>query len=265
VDAIETLQGDRLAEQIERLAYHALRGEVWEKAVPYLRQAGLKAAARSALPEARSWFEQALGVLAALPQSPAMLEQSFEIRLELRPMLGQLGEYRRVLERLREAEALAETLTDDGRRGRVCAVMTNAHSQLGELDEALVTGTRALEIAGRLGDSRLRLLTTTYLEQAHYLRGEFERVVELATGNLAALPADSVHESFGAAMPIAIYDRYFLVRSLAQIGRFAEATPYEAEALRLAEPTRHAFPSVWPIWPRVGCISSMATGRERAH
>jgi predicted ATPase len=141
VDAIETLHGDRLAEQIERLAHHALRGEVWEKAVPYLRQAGLRAAARSALPEARSWFEQALGVLAALPQSPALLEQGFEIRLELRPMLGQLGEYRRVLERLREAEALAETLTDDGRRGRVCAVMTNAHSQLGELDEALVTGT----------------------------------------------------------------------------------------------------------------------------
>jgi hypothetical protein len=34
--------------------------------------------------------------------------------------------------------------------------MTNVHSLLGELDEALVTGTRALEIAGRLGDLRLR-------------------------------------------------------------------------------------------------------------
>ncbi len=52
VDAIETLHRDRLGEQIERLAHHALRGEVWEKAVHYLRQAGLKAAARSALPEA---------------------------------------------------------------------------------------------------------------------------------------------------------------------------------------------------------------------
>ena len=76
----------------------------------------------------------------------------------------------------------------------------------------------------------------------HYLRGEFERVVELATDNLAALPAGSNYESFGAAMPLAIYDRYFLVRSLAQLGQFAEAAPYEAEALRLAEPTRHAFP-----------------------
>ena len=40
-----------------------LRGELREKAVHYLRQAGHKAAARSALPDARGWFEQALGVL----------------------------------------------------------------------------------------------------------------------------------------------------------------------------------------------------------
>jgi predicted ATPase len=48
VDAIETLHRDRLGEQIERLAHHALRGELREKTVHYLRQAGLKAAARSA-------------------------------------------------------------------------------------------------------------------------------------------------------------------------------------------------------------------------
>ena len=87
VDAIETLHGDRLGEQIERLAHHALRGELREKAVHYLRQAGLKAAARSALQDARAWFEQALGVLEALPESPSTLEQAFEIRLELRPVL----------------------------------------------------------------------------------------------------------------------------------------------------------------------------------
>ena len=104
-----------------------------------------------------------------------------------------------------------------------------------------MTGTRALEIAGRLGDLRLRILTTTYLEQAHYFRGEFERVIELATGNLAALPADSVYEHFGAAIPVSVYDRYWLVLSLAELGRFAEAGPYEAEMLRLAEPTQHAF------------------------
>jgi predicted ATPase len=46
VDAIEALHLDQLGGEIERLAYHALRGELGEKAVHYLRQAGLKAATR---------------------------------------------------------------------------------------------------------------------------------------------------------------------------------------------------------------------------
>jgi tetratricopeptide (TPR) repeat protein len=238
VEAIETQHQDRLGEHIERLAHHALRGELREKAVDYLRQAGVKATARSAHPDARAWFEQALGLLEALPEIPSTLEQAFEIRLELRTALVELGEVRRAMERLREAEALAEKLNDDHRRGWVSASVTNAHTHLGELDEALVTSTRALEIAGRLGDLRLRIQTTIYLAQAHYHRGDYERVVELATDNLAALLADSVHESFGARMPI--IDRNWLVISLAELGRFAEAAPYEAEALRLAEATNYA-------------------------
>jgi class 3 adenylate cyclase/tetratricopeptide (TPR) repeat protein len=245
VEALETLHRDRLGEQVERLAHHASRGELREKAVDYLRQAGLKAAARSALPDARVWFEQALGVLEALPESPSTLEQAFETRLELRLVLALLGDYRRALERLREAEALAERLNDDRRRGRVCAFVAAAYNELGELDDALVTGTRALEIAGRLGDLRLRILTTSYLGETHYYRGEYERAVELATDNLAALPADWVSESFGIAAPPSVLDRSWLAMSLAQLGRFIEAATYEAEALRLAEPTQHAFTVGW--------------------
>jgi tetratricopeptide (TPR) repeat protein len=241
LDTIETLHRDRLGEHIERLAHHALRGELREKAVHYLRQAGEKASARSALQDAQAWFEQALSVLDALPESQATLEQGVEIRLELRPVQNLLGEVRRSLERLREAETLAEKLNDDRRRGRIYAFMTTTLSHLGELDEALVAGTQALQIAGRLGDLRLRILTTTYLEQAHYYRGDYERVVELATDNLAALPAAWIYERFGAATPISAFDRYWLVRGLAELGRFAEASQYEAEAFRLAEPTHHAY------------------------
>jgi tetratricopeptide (TPR) repeat protein len=241
VDAIETLHRDRLDGEIERLAHHALRGQMREKAVHYLRQAGLKAAARSAPQEARVWFEQALAVLEALSEDQSALEQAYEIRLELRPVLHQLGEVRQTLDRLREAEALAERLNDERRRGRVCAFMTIVHSLLGDLDEALVTGSRALEIAGRLGDLRLRILATTYLELANHSRGEYERVVELATDNLAALSADSVDEYFGATVPPSVWERHFLVVSLVQLGRFAEAAEHKDEALRLAEPTHHAF------------------------
>ena len=240
VKAIETLHKDRLGGEVEHLARHAVRGELWEKAIHYLREAGLKAAERSALADARGWFEQALGSLEQLPESPSTLNQGLEIRLELRRVLNQLGEVRQALERLREAEALADRLNDERQRGRVSATATNLHSLLGELDQALVSGNRALDIAGRLGDVRLRILSTAYLEQAHYFRGEYERVVELAADNLAVLPADWAYENLGASAPPAINDRCWLVLSLAQLGRFAEAEEHAAEAIRLAEPTQHA-------------------------
>jgi len=245
VDAIEKLYADRLGEQVERLAHHAVRAELQEKAVHYLRQAGGKAAARAALSDARTWFEQALGALKALPESQTALEQAFEIRLELRPVLRQLGEGRQMLEHLREAEALAERLNDDRRRGQVCGFMTTVQATLNELDEALLTGARALDIAHRLGDLRLRILTTSYLEQAYYYRGEYERVIEFATDNLAALPAEWVHEYFGMAVPASVFGRAWLIMSLAELGRFAEAAKYEAEAIGLAEPTEHAFTIGW--------------------
>jgi class 3 adenylate cyclase/tetratricopeptide (TPR) repeat protein len=245
VNATEKLYADRLGEQVERLAYHTVHGELNEKAAHYLRQAGAKAAGRSAVTAARTWFEQSLDVLKSLPESQATMEQAFEIRLELRSVLRQLGEVRQMLERLREAEALAERLKDDRRRGRVCAFMTTVLSTLNELDEALQTGTRALEIAQRTGDLGLGIVTTSCLEQAYYYRGEYEHVVEIATENLAALPTEWIREYFGLAVPVSVFGRGWMIMSLAELGRFAEAAKYEAEAIRLAETTQHAHTIGW--------------------
>jgi tetratricopeptide (TPR) repeat protein len=245
VDAVERLYADRLGEQVERLAYHAVQSGLHEKAVRYLWQAGGKAAARSAVAEARAWLEQALDVLKALPEGRAALEQAFEIRLELRLILRQLGEGRRMLEYLSEAEVLAERLQDDRRRGLVCALMTTVHATLGELDEALATGTRALEIAGRLSDLRLRILTTSCLEQVNYYRGEYQNVVEFAPGILTALPAEWTRDHFNLAVPASVAARGWLIMSLAELGRFAEAANYVADATQIAKRTQHAFTISW--------------------
>jgi class 3 adenylate cyclase/tetratricopeptide (TPR) repeat protein len=245
VDATEKLYADRLGEKVERLAHHAVRGELKEKAVHYLRQAGAKAAARSAIPDARERFEQALDILKSLPETQTAMEHAFEIRIELRPVLRQLGEVRQMLEHLREAEALAERLKDDRRRGRVCGLMTTVLSTLNELDEALLTGTRALEIARRIGDLGLGFVSTSCLEQAYYYRGEHTHVVQIGTENLAALPAEWDREYFGLAVPLSVFGRGWLIMSLAELGRFAEAAKYEAEAIRLAESTEHAHTIGW--------------------
>jgi DNA-binding winged helix-turn-helix (wHTH) protein/tetratricopeptide (TPR) repeat protein len=234
VNVIEHLYPERLAEQIERLAHHAVRGELWEKAVGYL-----KAEARSSLQDARRWFEEALAVLEKLPESRSTLEQGFDIRLELRPVLIRLAEAQRQLERLHEAELLAEKLNDDRRLGQVYALTTHAHLICGTPDAALLTGAHALEIATRLGDLRLRIHMTTYLEHGHHHRAEYERVVELATHNLAALPAEWTYECLGGTVAIAIIDRFFLITSLAELGRFAEAAKHEDQVIRLAEPIDH--------------------------
>jgi hypothetical protein len=63
---------------------------------------------------------------------------------------------------------------------------------------------------------RLRLLTTTYLEQAHFFRGEYQRVIELTTDNLAALPAGSDYESFESTGYIAIYNWFSILTSLTE-------------------------------------------------
>jgi len=122
--------------------------------------------------------------------------------------------------------------------------MTNVYTNLGAFDDAIVAGDRALVIAQRVGDTRLRLLTTSYLAQAHAHRSDYRRVVELAVDNLAAMPPEWVNDYFGRPAPVTIFDYYYLISSLAELGLFTEATKYEAEAMQLVEPMRHAFNSL---------------------
>src|SRR5205085_8469987 len=179
-EALETTGGPIVAvgaasgydDHIEQLAHHALHGGLPDKAVSYLRQAGSRAASRSALRDARVRFEQALGVLETLPETRATLEQGYEVRLALRSVLSQLGDFPRMLEGLGEAETLAEKLNDDRRRGRIAAFLANFHARFGEPGAAIACGARALEIGRRLDDVGLQVLTTTFLAQAHYYRGE---------------------------------------------------------------------------------------------
>ncbi|MGY4314069.1 putative ATPase [Bradyrhizobium sp. JR3.5] len=143
-----------LAETLpEVVAHHFTEAGRASEAIVHWLKAGRLARARSANREAVSSFERARILLEALPESQFTLEQGCDLRLELRPVLLELGRGQRMLECLREAEALAERLNDDRRRSRVLGFMTVAHSLGGELNEARATGSRALEAAGRLEDS----------------------------------------------------------------------------------------------------------------
>ena len=91
VEALEALAPERVAEQVERLAHHALRGEVWDKAVPYCQQAGARAYDRAAFREAVASIEQALQALGHLPEHGDTRVLAIDLRLALGTLAERTG------------------------------------------------------------------------------------------------------------------------------------------------------------------------------
>jgi len=87
VEAIEHVYADRLAEQVEQLAHHALRGEVWDQAVSYLHDAGLKALRRSTNVEAIGYLMQGLELVGRLAPGREQTARELQLLLALGPAL----------------------------------------------------------------------------------------------------------------------------------------------------------------------------------
>jgi class 3 adenylate cyclase/tetratricopeptide (TPR) repeat protein len=239
VDASERLYAGRLTEEVERLAQHALRGEVWGKAVAYCRQAGTKALARSAFREAVACCEQALAALRHLPESRATQEQAIDLRFDLRHALMRLGDIRQMLDHLRQAAILAEALDDQPRLGQVAAHMCRYCREMGDHDGAVESGRHALAIAEILGDFALQVQTNHYLGLAYYALGDYRRAMGLLRSNVESLAGDLIRERYGMTGPPAGLSRAWLARCLAELGAFPEGLAYGAEAVRIAEAVDH--------------------------
>jgi class 3 adenylate cyclase/tetratricopeptide (TPR) repeat protein len=239
VDAIEQRYPDRLAEQVERLAHHALRGEVWDKAIAYYRQAGAKAATRPAYREAVACFEQALVALRHLPDSRAVWEQAIDLRLDLRSPLARLREFGRVLDHLHEAETLAEALGDQSRLSYVSSYMADYLRLMGSYDCALVAGQRALALAAALKDISLQAMTQEHLGTIYYHLGDYRRATEVLRQSVGSLEGEPRREPFDVAGPDAVESRTRLVLCLAKVGAFAEGLSIAAEGVRMAEAIEH--------------------------
>jgi len=239
--AIEAIHSDRLLEDVDRLAHHATRGELWEKAVEYSRQAGGKAAARSAHLQAVAYLEQALGALAHLPEDRARLEQAIDLRLELRNSLHPLGDPERILALLREAEGLANTLDDPRRLARIFSFMTQYFRLMGHLDLAVESAERALARADRLRDPALWIVATTYLGSAYDARGEYRKAADVLRKSVEALPGISIGQDVRVAGLVPVFSRIYLVYCLADMGEFREGLVYGDEGTRLAEAADDAY------------------------
>ncbi|MEX2220460.1 MAG: AAA family ATPase [Candidatus Rokuibacteriota bacterium] len=240
VDAIERLYPDRLVDQSERLAAHALRGEVWDKAVTYLRAAGGRAMAHSANREAVGFFEQALEALRHAPESRRTLEQAIDLRFDLRNALFALGTLAPIADHLHLAAGLAEALGDRRRLGWVAAYMCHYYWRVGDLVRAIESGQRALTIADELQDVSLHT-TNNALGLAYYTVGDYPRAIECLRKTMTILQGDHARGRFGWAGVPAVISRAYLVGCQSELGEFAEGASLGDEAIRLAEVAEHPF------------------------
>ena len=235
VATLERLAPERLAEQVDRLTHHALRGEVWDKAVAYGRQAGTRAMARSAYREAVTAFEQALVALQHLPESRARHEQAIDIRLDLRSALLPLGEEARMFDHVCAAEPLAEALGDPQRLSLISYHLCWSFLAMDDHARAIAAGQRALALATASGASDLHIMVQTRLGIVYYAAGDVRKALHVSRWVMAALEGQSVPARFGQLSPSSVTCRVIVARCLADMGAFAEGMVVAEEAVQMAE------------------------------
>jgi DNA-binding SARP family transcriptional activator/predicted ATPase len=158
-DSMETLYADRLAEQVERLAHHAARGELGEKAVAYLSQAGAKAFANSAHTDALAYFTQALALLGTLAPGAARDREELSLRLALGPALQATRGYAtpEVEQNYARARQLADEVGTPVQRFQARWGIWLVASHRASASAALELGRELLALAEHLEDPALLL------------------------------------------------------------------------------------------------------------
>jgi class 3 adenylate cyclase/tetratricopeptide (TPR) repeat protein len=241
VEAIERLYPERLAEHVDRLAYHALSGEVWNKAVDYSHQAANKAAQTAAYRAAIGMLEQALVALEHLPDGVETLRKAVDIRLDLRGSLMPVGEWQIMHEHLLVAKDLAAHLGDRERLARVYSYLAVYYAATHDPDRAVESGECATRLAEQVANVGLQVSSTFSSSEALYSLGDFRRSATMLRRNIRALQGELHFQRFGMTGYPAGLSRGMLTLCLAELGDFDEATAVAGEAMSLAEEINQPF------------------------
>jgi tetratricopeptide (TPR) repeat protein len=239
VTALEAMAGDNLHDYIETLAHHAQRGEVWDKAAGYLREAGAKAVSCSGFSNAANYFEQALAALGHLPSSREKLEQAIDVHLDSRNALFLSGDLPRVAQHLHEAEALAEGLGDEYRLARVLNFLNSYYGLAGDPERAIQIGRKTLSLRTTGADRALGAVAHYYLGAAYNKTGQYSEAIEVLKRGMQTVDGALRHERFGTTVVLSVICRSHLVQCLAATGQFTEGIGRGEEGVRIAEEVNH--------------------------
>ncbi len=228
LDAIEKLYPERLADQVERLAHHAVLGEAYGRAVSYLLQAGEKAVARSALTEAISHLGKGLELIQKIPKTPECDRCELGLQLAMGLSLGATKgwaapETEPPFARARE---IAQQLEDVSQLGPVLVGQWVSKLAKAQYDTARGLAEELFALAERDPDPLIGAVAHRALGMTALYRGEFAAVRTHLERGLALYHPEADH-------PRAVHDYGGdpHVSCLAYLGRALWCLGYPDQAL----------------------------------
>ena len=178
VEAIERLHGDRLAEQVERLAHHALRARAVGQGARLRPTGGSQGdgalGAAGCRHPSRAGARRDAGI-SPRPARPSSRRSTCASTFGT-PFTRSARSSGRVA-LMREAEPLAERLGDEARSGEISLSLGIGLWMMGHSDEAQESGDRALAIAESTDDGLLRHQASGQLARLHHTRGDYRQAV----------------------------------------------------------------------------------------
>ena len=232
--AIEVLEGDRVAEQANILAYHYARSLHQDKAITYALLAGDEAVRLHARAEATTHYAEALHLAQEMPASPDA--QRFQIDAMLK--LAAVSEPRENMERdqaqLAQAHALVEALADEPRLAQVLYWQGRLAYIRGDLQTAITYAEQSLAIADRLGDETLSAPPVNLLGRSYTARWDVARGSQLLARSIVQMHqlGNRVEEATAAG---------YAGFAFGFLGEFSQALAYGDRGGELARDLRDPF------------------------
>lgn len=245
--AVDVAAQSQLVDSVEPLARHALLGELWEPAVRYLQQAGMRAFARGSNAEAVVALDQAIAASEHLPQERSTIERAIDLRLALRSALLNCGEFARTLACVREAERLAESLGDHQRLAQAKFFLCLHLYLRGEHGAAVRAGQQAQALTAAR-DPILHALAAYLLGIPLQAQGRYAQAVECFEQTLTALHGPLQRQFLNLAILPSVTSCAFLASCASELGRFARAHDCAAEGLQIAEAVGHPPSVMFAAW-----------------
>jgi class 3 adenylate cyclase/tetratricopeptide (TPR) repeat protein len=241
VEIIEERHQARLDEHVEQLADNAVRGELWDKAAVYCRQAAFKALRRSAHDEAIAFLNKLVLVLGQLPQSADNMQLAIDAHLDLRAAYGATGDVRKMSDHLQTARELAESIDDRVRSAWITIYSTSVVELRGHLDAAIPKIEQARKVAREEGDENLLRMTSFVLCAGNLSRADHERALDALAPHRADYKGSLRHERFGMTGTWSVQCMAMSTMAHLKLGQFPDAIRCAEDCRSVAEEVDRPF------------------------